>query len=169
MTEDLAGNGLLVGRDRQATLGDVEDTGGGAAVIARVVQDPVGEPVTGEQLGGVVVGVDRQRQGARQARQVQGQGAPRQPRLGVGALEEVGEEGLDPLVDRGQAIVEAAAQLALALQERGDEVLLGVVHPLQGGQAEQGQTQVDGREKVGRRRGEWVGGAHCVHGSSVLP
>ena len=49
VAEDLAGNGLLVGRDRQATLGDVEDPGRGAAVVGRVVQHPVDEPVAAQQ------------------------------------------------------------------------------------------------------------------------
>ena len=37
--EDVAGNGLLVVGDGQAALGDVEDAGRGAPVVARIVQD----------------------------------------------------------------------------------------------------------------------------------
>ncbi len=43
------GHGELVVGDRQAALGDVEHPGGGAAVVGRVVQHAVDQPVAAQQ------------------------------------------------------------------------------------------------------------------------
>ena len=85
-----------------------------------------------------MVGVDGQRQGARQPGQVEGEGAPGKLAGCRVCRQIVGEEGLDPLVHRREAVREPAAQLALALEERPDEALVGVdaVDP---GKAEEGE------------------------------
>ena len=54
------GHGLLVGRDGQAALGDVEDALGGAPVVRGVVEDAVAHPVGGEGGRDVLVRVGRQ-------------------------------------------------------------------------------------------------------------
>ena len=69
--------------------------GGGAAVVRGVVQHAVDEPVAAQQRRAEVVAVEGQRQLAGQARLVEHQGAPGQPRLLAGVGEVVVEEGLD--------------------------------------------------------------------------
>ena len=84
-SEDLARDLDLVVRDGQAAGGDVEDAGGGAAVIGGVVQHAVDQPVGAEELGAELVGVDRQAQRTGEAGLVEDQGAVRELGVGVGS------------------------------------------------------------------------------------
>ena len=111
-------HGDLVVGDRQAALGDVEHARGGPAVVGRVVQHAVDQPVAGQQRRGEGVAVEGQGQLAGQAGLVEHEGAPRQLRLLAGLGQVVVEEGLDAPVGRAQPVGQAAAQLALAGEDR---------------------------------------------------
>ena len=147
--EDVAGHGLLVVRDGQAALGDVEDASGGAAVVARVVQDAGEHPVALDVVGGEAGGVHRQGQRAGQARLVQDEGRCGQLRPERGAVEVGVQEGLDAPVRGARAVGQAAGQLALAGQDRRHEAVglaveVGAGGVVRDGGAEQLQAQGDG-------------------------
>ena len=143
--EDVAGHGLLVVRDGQPAFGDVEDAGGGAAVVARVVQDAGEHPVALDVVGGEAGGVHRQGQRAGQARLVQDEGGAGQPRGDGRALQVGVEEGLDALVSRTGAVGQPAGELALACQDRGHETIrLTLLDRCRNGESQQLQTQGDG-------------------------
>ena len=112
------GHGQLVVGDRQAALGDVEDAGGGAAVVRGVVQHAVDEAVAAQQRRAEVVAVERQRQLAGQAGLVEHQGAAGQLGLLAGIGQVVVEEGLDAVVGGAQPVGQAAAELTLAGEDR---------------------------------------------------
>jgi hypothetical protein len=72
---DIAIDGDLLVGDRQPALGEVEDARGGAAVVGRVVQDAVEEPVARQQFRAERVTVNGERQFPSHAGLVQDQGA----------------------------------------------------------------------------------------------
>ena len=143
--EDVAGHGLLVVGDGQAALGDVEDAGRGAPVVARIVQDPLEDAVALDVGGGEAGRVQGQGQGAGQARLVEHEGGGGQARALGGAVEVGVEEGLDAPVGGAQAAGQAPGHLALARQDGGHEpVGPRVADPGGGGHAQQFQAQGDG-------------------------
>ena len=100
--EDRPGDGLLVARDRQAPLGDVERPLRGAPVALRVVQHAVAHPVRADVVVAVDVRVIREREQAgepvaREDQRLAGQ-AERRRQAEVGEV--VVQEGLDPPVGR---------------------------------------------------------------------
>ena len=105
----------LVRRDRQAAFGDVEHALGRAAVVRRVVQHAVVQPVARDQLVAPGVAVDREGQLAREAVLVQHQrlgGKPdglRERRGGPQAVDVV----LDPAVGGAEVLGEQARLLAI--------------------------------------------------------
>ena len=157
--EDIAWDGDLVIGDRQASLGDVEDAGGGAPVVAGVVQDASEHPVALDVVGGEAGGVLRQGQGPRQARLVQDEGGAGQPRGDGRALQVGVEEGLNALVGGTGAVSQPTGELALASQNRGHEtVRLTLLDRCRNGESQQLQTQGDGGS----------GGRVCsCHGTSL--
>ena len=143
--EDVARDGDLVIGDRQAPLGDVEDAGGGAAVVAGVVQHAAEHLKALDVVGGETGGVRRQGQSPRQAGLVQDESRARQLRCGGRALQVGVEEGLDALVGSAGAVGQSAGELALARQDRGHEkVRLTLLDLCRGGDPQQLQTQGDG-------------------------
>ncbi len=118
---DLAWDGDLVVLDREATLGNVEDALGGAAIIGRVVKDAVGQTVGGQLFGFEIVPILRQRHRAREARLVEDERALRQQAIPVGASEVVGEEILDAGTDRRQERAAASREFTLLGDDGGDE------------------------------------------------
>ena len=142
--EDVARDGDLVIGDRQAALGDVEDAGGGAPVVAGVVQHAAEHLVALDVVGGEAGGVQRQRQGPCQAGMVQDEGRARQPRGGGSALQVGVQEGLDALVGSTGTVGQAAGELALTRQDGGHEaVRLALLDLCRGGDPQQLQTQGD--------------------------
>ena len=143
--EDVARDGDLVIGDRQAALGDVEDAGGGAAVVAGVVQDTAEHLVALDVVGGEAGGVHRQRQSSCQAGLIQDEGRARQPRSDGRALQVGVQEGLDALVGSTGAVGQSTGELALARQDRGHEAIrLSLLDLCRGGDPQQLQTQGDG-------------------------
>ncbi len=145
------GDGDLVVRDRQTALGDVEDPGGGPAVVGRVVEHAVDEPVAREQGRGEAVPVEGERELARQARLVEHEGPSREPGALAGVGEVVVEEGLDPPVGSAEPVGQPPAQLPLSREDRTRQPRrLGVLEPLRQGQPQLGQAEVDGSVLGGR-------------------
>jgi hypothetical protein len=123
----------------------VEDPRGGPAIVGRVVQHAVDEPVAAHQRRGEAVAVEGQGQVAGQARLIQVQGAPRK----LGALTGIGqvvvEECLDSPVRRAQPVGQPAAELTLAGEDRTHEPgPLGVLKPFGQRQPELVKTEIDG-------------------------
>ncbi len=138
-------HGELVVGDGQPALGDVEDAGRGAAVVRRVVQHPVDQAVAAQQRRGEVVAVERQGQLTGQARLVEHQGSTWQLRLHPGVGEVVVEERLDAVVRGAQPVGQPSAQLTLPGEDgQGQPGGVGVLVPCRQGQAELGQSEVDG-------------------------
>ena len=135
----------LVIRDGQATLGDVEDAGRGAAVVRRVVEHTVRQPVAAQQRRGVGVSVVGQRELPRKAGLVEDERAAGQ----LGAHPGVGQVVVQPVLDAAvrcaQAIGKAAAQFPLPGEDRGNELRRLRVLDLGGQrQAELRETEIDG-------------------------
>ena len=148
--EDVTWDGLLVIRDGQASLGHVEDAGGGAAVVARVVQHALQGAVALDVGGGEARGVQRKRQRACQARLVEDEGVGRQVRVERSVLKVGVEEGLDAAVSSAQAAGQAPAHLTLTREDRGHEAIGDRISgSLRSRKTQQVQSQRDGGVESG--------------------
>jgi len=110
----------LVGRDRQAALGNVKDALRRPPIARGVVEHAVVEPVARYDLALPLVALHRQGQLAREAVAVENERfTGKTNRLLQPEVGELGvEKGLDPLVGRIQVLAQEAALLAVA--ERRD-------------------------------------------------
>ena len=113
------GDALLVVGNRQPSLGDMEDTGGGPPVRLWIVKNSVAQPIAAQPRRGDLVLVGRQGQNPGQAILIQDEGVPRQfPGDGrVGQI--VVDEVVDPPVHRTGITGEQSVLLA----SLGDETL----------------------------------------------
>ena len=125
---DLPGNRQFVVLHRRATLCDVEDTLGGAAIVQGIVQHPVDQAVTAQVFRGELVGPDGQGQRPGQPGLIQHEGLPGQLRGGAGSLQVGIQERLDAAINRGKPVREPPVQFALPRQHRTHQIgPLGVV------------------------------------------
>ena len=144
-SDDLDRNGLLVVGDCQTALCDVEDAGRGAAVIARVVQHAVGDPVTRDQVGGELVTVDREGKGSGQTGLIESQGGFGQVGMDGGVLAEVTvDECLDASVSRAEELRDLPSEFPLTSKYRGDDVDVGGARGCRQWQAVERQSEVHG-------------------------
>ena len=141
---------LLIVRNRQATLGDVEDAGGGALVLGRVVQHALPHAIRADDVGMELVPVRRQRQRTRDAVAVEHEGLVRQPHGDARLVQILVEELLDAPVHRGLVICEQPLRLAMPREQRLSEVAeLRRVRRGVGGAAQRGELQVDVGDELG--------------------
>jgi hypothetical protein len=94
----------------------VEDALGGAAVVHRVVEHAVVEPVTGDQLVLVAIALERQTQLAREAVLVEDEGLGREAHATGRALELV-DAALDATVGGTQVVGQEPSLLAIPGEE----------------------------------------------------
>ena len=143
--EDVDRDGLLVVGDSQTALRDMEDAGGGATIVARVVEHAVGDPVTRDQVGGELVTVDGEGKGSGQAGLIESQGGFGQVGMDGGVLAEVTvDECLDASVSRAEELRDLPSEFPLTSKYRGDDVDVGGARGCRQWQAVERQSEVHG-------------------------